>query len=117
MKLLVDAHLPKRLSQALNDKGHDSVHTLNLPERKKTKDSSINSISVDEQRIVVSKDADFIESLLVSGKPFKLLHIATGNISNKELLNLFENNMDGIEQALSSHRLVELTPSSLIIHQ
>jgi predicted nuclease of predicted toxin-antitoxin system len=90
MKFLVDAHLPKRLSQVLNNKGYDSIHTLDLPDRNKTKDSSINSISLNEQRIVISKDADFIESLLISNKPYKLLCIATGNISNKELLKLLE---------------------------
>ena len=85
MKFLVDAQLPQRLSQALNNKGHDSVHTLDLPRKNKTRDSDINTISLKEQRVVVSKDADFIESLLISEKPYKLLYIATGNISNKEL--------------------------------
>jgi len=117
MKFLVDAHLPRRLSQALNAKGHDSVHTLDLPEKNKTKDSDINAISLNEQRVVISKDADFIESLLISDKPYKLLYIATGNTSNRELQELLEKNMAEIEQALTSHRLVELTPSSLIIHQ
>ena len=117
MKFLVDAQLPKRLSQALNDKEHDSVHILDLPKKNKTKDSDINAISMKEQRVVVSKDADFIVSLLISEKPYKLLYIATGNISNKELQGLLENNMDDIEQAFSSYRLIELTPSSLIIHQ
>lgn len=117
MKFLVDAHLPKQLSQALEAKGHDSVHTLDLPEKNKTKDSDINSISLNEQRVVISKDADFIESLLISDKPYKLLYIATGNISNKALQNLLENNMHDIERALVSHRLVELTSSALVIHQ
>lgn len=117
MKFLVDAHLPKRLSQALNDKGHDALHTLDLPSGNATKDSDINSRSLNEQRIVVSKDADFIESLLISSKPYKLLYIATGNISNKALQLLFENNIADIEKALASHRLVELTPTTLIIHQ
>lgn len=117
MKFLVDAQLPMRLSQALNDMGHDSIHTLDLPEKNKTTDRVINSISLDEQRIVVSKDADFIESLLISDKPYKLLYIATGNISNKALQELLVRNKDEIENALATHRLVELTPSTLIIHQ
>lgn len=117
MKFLIDAQLPKQLSQALNDKGYDPIHTLDLHAKNETSDSDINSISEKEQRIVVSKDADFIESLLISEKPYKLLYIATGNISNKELQKLFKNNMDDIERAFSSYRLIELTPSSLIIHQ
>ncbi len=117
MKFLVDAQLPQRFSQALNSRGHDSVHTLDLPMKNKTKDSDINAISVKEQRVVVSKDADFIDSLLISKKPYKLLYIATGNISNKELQELLEKNIGDIELAFSSSRLIELTPASLIIHQ
>jgi len=33
MKFLVDAQLPKRLAQWLNEAGHDTVHTLDLPRR------------------------------------------------------------------------------------
>lgn len=117
MKFLVDAQLPKQLSQALNTLGHDSIHTLDLPDRNKTKDSDINSLSLSEQRTVISKDADFIESLLISDKPYKLLYIATGNISNRAFQQLLETNLDHITEALASHRLVELTPTTLVVHQ
>ncbi len=70
-----------------------------------------------EQRVVVSKDSDFIGSLLISDKPYKLLYIATGNISNSRLLTLFLNNIKAIEQSLEDGRLIELTPETLIIHQ
>mgnify|MGYP000066255053 CR=1 FL=1 len=41
MKLLVDAQLPKRLCVLLREAGHDVVHTLDLPLRNRTPDSSI----------------------------------------------------------------------------
>jgi len=38
--------------------------------------------------VVVSKDMDFIESLLISDKPYKLLYISAGNINpNIEIEN------------------------------
>ncbi len=77
MKFLVDAQLPKYLCDFLVESGYDAVHTLDLPNRNQTKDSEINSISIKEHRIVISKDADFIESKLISDKPFKLLYVAT----------------------------------------
>ena len=117
MKFIIDAHLPRRLSIALNNAGHDSVHTLDLPNGNTTKDSEINALSLAEERILISKDADFIESLLISDKPFKLLYIATGNISNTALQELLERNITDIETALRDNRFVELTPVSLIIHQ
>ena len=104
------------MSDALNAIGHDSIHTLDLPNGNTTTDRETNNISVREQRIVISKDSDFIESLLISDKPFKLLHLTTGNISNKELQHLLATNMDEIQKALTNHRPVELTPSSLIDH-
>jgi len=42
MKFIVDAHIPKKLSLFLKWRGFDSSHTLNLPDKNRTKDSQIN---------------------------------------------------------------------------
>ncbi len=68
-------------------------------------------------RVVVSKDSDFVDSLLLLGTPFKLLYVSTGNISNAKLINLFLANIEFIDQSFESNKLIELAPSSLIIHQ
>jgi len=117
MKYLIDAQLPKRLSDTLNTKGYDSIHTHDLPDKNRTKDRDIISISLSDQRIVVSKDSDFVDSILLLAKPFKLLFISTGNIPNDKLLHLFMANIESIDQAFNSNDLIELTPDSLIIHQ
>jgi len=39
MKFIVDAHLSKKLSLFLNEKGFDSIHTLDLPNKNSTSDS------------------------------------------------------------------------------
>ncbi|MBF0572743.1 MAG: DUF5615 family PIN-like protein [Desulfamplus sp.] len=117
MKYLIDAQLPKRLSVALQNIGYDSVHTLDLPDQNRTKDRYINTVSLKEQRVVISKDSDFIDSILISGKPFKLLYVATGNISNTKLLKLFLDNIQEIDHSFATYRLIELTPETLIIHQ
>jgi predicted nuclease of predicted toxin-antitoxin system len=44
----------------------------------------------DQDRIVVTKDRDFRDSHLLSDTPRRLLVVATGNISNNALLELFE---------------------------
>jgi predicted nuclease of predicted toxin-antitoxin system len=79
MKFLLDAQLPKKLSEFLKWKGYDSIHTLDMPNKNKTTDNEINDISIKEKRVVISKDLDFIESLLISDKPYKLIYIAVGN--------------------------------------
>ena len=66
MKFLVDAHLPKRLASFLNAEGHDAIHTRDLPVGNRTSDATINQVSMAEQRIVITKDSDFMDSHLLS---------------------------------------------------
>jgi predicted nuclease of predicted toxin-antitoxin system len=108
MRFLVDAHLPRGLCAMLAQHGHDATHTLDLPAGNATKDRVINQLSFDEQRVVVSKDADFFYSHLLHSRPWKLLLVKTGNISTRELRALFERNLPVIEVAFQTHTLVEL---------
>ena len=115
MKFIVDAHLPIKLSLLISWKGYDCLHTLDLPKKNRTKDSEINQFSLDEKRVLISKDLDFIESLLISDKPYKLLYISTGNISNKMLLDIFSKNMEKIVELLNENRVIELTNESIVV--
>lgn len=117
MKFLVDAHLPQRLSRFLEAKGHDAIHTKDLPEQNFTSDETINSISVREKRVVVTKDADFVNSFFLKQEPFKLLLITTGNIRNAELETLFQTNFEQLVQLLEGNSFVEMNRDSIIIHQ
>jgi predicted nuclease of predicted toxin-antitoxin system len=115
MKFLIDAQIPNKLALFLRWKGFDALHTSELPEKNRTKDSEINRISIEEQRILISKDLDFIESLLISDKPYKLIYITTGNISNKQLMELFSKHMDQIIHAVENGRLIELSIDQIVI--
>lgn len=116
MKFLVDAQLPQRLAQTINSAGHDAIHTLDLPKGNRTTDSQINEISQQEQRIVVTKDADFVDSYLLTGLPSRLLLISTGNITNTDLEALFLPQLPAIVEAFETHSFVELSREALIIH-
>ncbi len=59
MKFLIDAHLPPGMCRLLERHGHDAIHTADLPAQNETKDRVINQMSIDEERVVVSKDSDF----------------------------------------------------------
>src|SRR5437870_1347323 len=85
MKFLVDAHLPRRLCAVLVQHGHDAVHTVELPAKNATKDQVIDQTSLDDQRVVISKDTDFFYSHVLHGRPWKLLLVRTGNISMRDL--------------------------------
>ena len=50
-------------------------------------------------------------------QPHKLLLVTTGNIGNRELERLFEDNLELIAQAFETSDFIELDRTSLIIHQ
>lgn len=51
MKFLIDAQLPKSLSEFLNRKDFDSIHTLDLPKKNRTSDDEIIQFADDDNRI------------------------------------------------------------------
>ena len=65
MKFLVDAQLPVSLARFLQSAGYDTWHTHDLPQHNATPDSFINQLSIQDQRIVITKDTDFVESFLI----------------------------------------------------
>ncbi|MCB0525928.1 MAG: DUF5615 family PIN-like protein [Saprospiraceae bacterium] len=79
-----------------------------------TDDAFISELSIKEQRIVISKDSDFYDRFFRKLEPHKLLYLTTGNISNKELLDIFEKNLDRVVTQLETSFVVELTKTSII---
>jgi predicted nuclease of predicted toxin-antitoxin system len=61
--------LPKTLSDFLVYKGFDAVHTIDLPQKNATDDVEIISLSILENRIVITKDSDFLDSYLLNINP------------------------------------------------
>ena len=116
MKFLVDAQLPRRFTKWLNEAGHDALHTLDLPRKNLTTDSEVVSRARKDGRVVVSKDADFVQTFLITGEP-SLLLIYTGNINNADLERLLRTNLAGIEAAFASSRFVEITGNALVVHE
>lgn len=116
MKFIVDAQLPRSLSDFLNEMGHDTVHTLDLPEGNATKDTRIAQLANQENRVVISKDTDFLESYLVKSEPRKLILVKTGNIPNQKLFRIFEENLKLIELMLSRSHLIEISQTDIAEH-
>ena len=69
MRFLVDAQLPRRLASWLTASGHDALHTLELPQANRTADDEICRLADAQQRVVITKDDDFVYSFLVSSRP------------------------------------------------
>jgi predicted nuclease of predicted toxin-antitoxin system len=115
MKFIVDAQLPKKLSQLLRDKGFDSIHTLELPNNNATTDNEINQLSKKDSRVVITKDSDFLNSFYLNGLPYKLILVTTGNIKNSQLLSMFDNTIEKIIEILNTNNIVEINKNQIII--
>ena len=116
MKVIVDAQLPKRLSDFLGTKQVDSKHTLELPRRNATSDQEIIRFADQEKRIVITKDSDSIENYIFKGQPEKLLIVSTGNIDNTQLIDLFEKNIDTLISLFNQHSVIEINEIEISIH-
>jgi predicted nuclease of predicted toxin-antitoxin system len=117
MKFLLDAQLPPNLAIRLRSSGHECLQTRELPLGNRTPDSTINDLSLKDRLVVVTKDADFVNSFLLHGSPYKLLLISAGNISNEGLEALCERRFPALVAALTDNHFVELDRENLIIHE
>jgi predicted nuclease of predicted toxin-antitoxin system len=116
MKFLIDAQLPQRFCVWLRQAGHDARHTLDLPMANRTTDAAIIELAEMEDRVIVTKDDDFVRSRLVFGKPKRLLLVATGNITNMALEQVIRKNLSNIVTALGENGYVEIGRDRLVCH-
>lgn len=116
MKFLVNAQLPRRLARELVAMGHDAIHTLDRPDQNRTGDSVLRALADRDQRIVISKDSDFRDSHWRVGSPRRLLEVTTGNITNADLIQLFELHLGAVLAAFQTADHVELGTAELVVH-
>lgn len=117
MKFLIDAQLPPALKHFFLHRGHDAIHTLDLPLKNDTSDQDVCQVSADEDRIVISKDVDFYYSFVLSRKPAKLVLVKTGNISTKALMNIFSSQVDELVQLLETNDFVTVLADKLSLQR
>ncbi|MFB1022437.1 MAG: DUF5615 family PIN-like protein [Vicingaceae bacterium] len=114
MRFLVDAQLPKRLSLFSEKQEFDSKHTLDLPEQSNSTDQFIINFTQEQNRVVISKDDDFLQSQLIKKKPNKLILIKTSSIRNTTSIELIRKNLSTVLMAIESNNLVKITNTDVI---
>lgn len=115
MNFLVDAQLPRRMAEWLTAAGHDARHTLDLPGGNRTTDAEVSDVASREERVVVTKDADFVDAHLLYGRPARLLLVSTGNMSNRQLEALVVPLIPDLVREFGAHVFLELGPGGLIV--
>ena len=97
MKVLCDVHISYKIVRFFKEKGIEALHVNELPDKWFTKDSFISRLADDEGFTVITKDIDFKNSHFIQNSPLRLIRIALGNISNAELLSIFETHFERIQ--------------------
>ena len=109
MKFLCDVHIPYKLTKSLTKMGFESVHINTILNKWHTTDNEISQYANSNNMVVITKDSDFRDSFFVKKSPQKLIKVNLGNISNKELIKIFKENIDSIAKYNSKSRfLIEI---------
>ncbi len=116
MNFLIDAQLPHRLVHLFQTAGHEAIHVSTFAAGNRTRDSFINQYSFDHECVVVTKDSDFVNSFLISQRPYKLLLITTGNITNEQLASILMRSMSEITANFSTFSFIEINREAFIVH-
>jgi predicted nuclease of predicted toxin-antitoxin system len=108
MKLLVDNQLPVQLARYLCERGHDCAHVLDLRWHEAT-DLDLWNRCIRQQRILISKDQDFV---FLANRPDdvgRLIWLRMGNCRNDNLIRVFEGIHGTLAECFASgQRIVEV---------
>jgi len=108
VNFLVDNQLPEALARHLNAHGHPSSHVLDL-QLDEASDLEIWNLAITDNRVVVSKDEDFLHLANRPGDTGKLLWVRIGNCRKATLLQALERELPRVVRAFAEgFRVVEL---------
>jgi predicted nuclease of predicted toxin-antitoxin system len=95
MKLLLDENLSHRLVSAISDTFPGSDHVRNLGLKSKD-DALVWKCALENDFVIVSKDADFHQRSLIFGHPPKVIGVFSGNCPTSEILEILLGNKEKI---------------------
>jgi predicted nuclease of predicted toxin-antitoxin system len=108
VKFLIDNQLPDALAKYLRQRGHDCQHVLEVG-LNDAFDTDICQFADAEERIIVSKDEDFVFFAKRPNSRVRLIWVRLGNCRTSALLAAFERSLQDIESCLNSgDRIVEI---------
>ncbi len=97
MRFLCDVHRSIKLSKKIQEIGFQSEHVNNILNKWNTKDEAICEYADQNAQILITKDQDFRNTLLINNTPKKLVRVNLGNVSNAELIAVIEQHIDTLK--------------------
>lgn len=108
MKLLFDQNLSPRLVSRLSDIYPNSSHVF-LEGLEQANDQEIWQYSCDNDYIIVTKDSDFNELVVLRGFPPKVIWVRRGNCSTTEIEAILRSHQEDIINFSQDQNLGTLT--------
>jgi predicted nuclease of predicted toxin-antitoxin system len=117
MNFLIDVHLPISLSKFLNaQKGCSAIHVNQMLQKWHTTDAEICKYADEHSMTVVTKDQDFKNSHFINKTPKKVIRVTLGNISNNDLIDLFDKYLPFIlPLSQQAEMYIEISKEQIII--
>jgi len=108
VKFLVDNQLPPALAHYFRKRGFDCEHVLDVG-LAQASDTEICRYAESHERIIVSKDEDFLYLASQSKSKIKFLWVRLGNCRTVNLLSTFDRLWSLIESSLKTgDRIIEI---------
>lgn len=117
MKLLVDANLSHKVAAGLRAAGHEARHLQEIG-MQTSSDPAVLAVARDEERVLVTADADFGRLLALGGltRPSVVL-LRPAPRRNVEVLRLLVSLLPLVDPALSEGSLVVVEPSRIRVRK
>lgn len=103
LKYLVDENLPYHFSIW---KGESFVHVADL--KLGLKDNDLWDFAKKNNLVIITKDADFSNKIMLSNPPPSVIHVRLGNLKIKELFLFMSKNWQDITTISNSYKLVNI---------
>lgn len=102
-RFLVDVNLPYRFSLW---SGEDCIHMRDIGEA--WTDTQIWQYARDREMVIVSKDADFSDRMMISVPPPRVVHIRMGNMGMRDFHRLLSDLWPHIVRLSATNRLIQV---------
>jgi predicted nuclease of predicted toxin-antitoxin system len=102
-EFLIDANLPAKIKVWGSDR---FIHVSEI--NAGWNDDEIWKYAKENDLSIITKDKDFLIYQLTNGFPPKIVHIKFGNLKLKEFISVIESCLQGAENLLNSHALINI---------
>ncbi len=102
-KFLIDENLPENLELFCSEK---FIHVNSV--KTSMTDSEIWNYAKENDLVIVTKDADFSDRILVTKPPPRIIHIKYGNMRKTELNQLLIKIWEELEALIKNNKLVRV---------